>query len=586
MAAAIALSVACGPAVFGPAVAGEVTAERLLHAAREPRNWLTHHGSYAAHRFSALEEIHRGNVSRLRLAFTYELADPGQGGIWEHGGLEGTPLAEDGRLYITTGWGRVYKLDVREGRPLLEWRYSARFDRDHIARIACCGVVNRGAALFRGKVFYAALDGKLRALAKAGGREVWAVQLADPAAGETLTGAPLIVKGLAVAGVSGGEFGIRGWIAAVDAETGRERWRTHTVPAPGEPGHETWRDGHGAWKTGGGPAWVTGSYDPELDLIYWGVGNPAPNWDNAYRPGDNLFTDSLVALDPDSGAIRWHYQYTPNDPFDFDGVNEHILIDAATGDTGAGRTVKLAVHADRNGFVYALERTNGRFVWGIPYVDRLNWTRGLDPQSGRPLDYDPALDVQTYSAGAAPRRGAGEAFHCPALMGGKNWFPASYNPGTGLLYIPAIESCGGLLAATTEPRDYRPRHLFTGGVATQPERWTGSLTAVDVATGSIAAKRRYPLPLLGGTLSTAGGLVFFAHGDGAVVAVDAWTLAELWRYETGVGVNAPPISYAAGGKQYIAILAGKGGAMHQWFRGAAPHLANLPGGSTLYVFSL
>jgi alcohol dehydrogenase (cytochrome c) len=582
---AFAAALLLGSAIALPAAAdnGNTTFERVQAApGKEPQNWLTHHQSFEATRFSSLNEIDKDSVKNLKLAWTMALGGIEPGGIWPHGGLEGTPIVEDGMMYVTDGWGSVYKIDVSKGRGELLWKMDPSTDKDWAGAVACCGVNNRGVALWNDKVVSHTLDGRLIVTDKETGEVTFEREVADSGIAETITAAPLVVRDLAITGVAGAEYGIRGWLAATDLNTGEEVWRRHTIPGPGEPGHDSWADGHDAWKTGGGSTWVTGSYDREQDLIIWGVGNPGPDWDADYRPGDNLYTNSAIALDPATGEIKWHFQYTPNDPYDYDAVAEHILVDAEVG----GEPRKLALHADRNGFGYALDRTSGAFVWGTPFVKELTWTRGLDEQ-GRPLDYDPEKQVQTYVAGTAPTRENPVGVSCPGNMGGKNWPPTAYHPELKLWYIPVIESCNTMVNEEMKPGEsYQPREWFTGGGPQQHQPITGSITAIDVTTGEIAAKHETKYPLLGGMLATAGGLVFTAEPSGELYALDAETLEELWRFETGSGVNAPPMTYAVGDKQYIAVLVGLGGAWPKWFVDGTEGLEKMQPSSMLYVFSL
>ncbi|MEM7294272.1 MAG: PQQ-binding-like beta-propeller repeat protein, partial [Pseudomonadota bacterium] len=334
----------------------------LTGAEKKPQNWVNHHGTLDGQRYSRLTEIDKKTVKDLRLAFTHAVGGGGGGGIWEHGGLEGTPVAEDGYLYITDGWGGVYKLDVRKNGKLV-WRMDPDTDRDWAGEVTCCGVDNRGVALWKDKVISHSLDGRIIVTDKASGEIEREIEVADPEIGETITAAPLIVRDMVITGVAGGEFGVRGWLTATDLNTGDRVWRTYTIPEPGEPGSETWKPGpesasHAAWEHGGGATWITGSYDPETNTLYWGVGNPAPDWDNAFRPGDNLFSNSGIALDADTGEMKWHFQYTPNDPYDFDGVNELTLVNTSIG----GNQQKAVLHADRNGFAYALDAASGKFL--------------------------------------------------------------------------------------------------------------------------------------------------------------------------------------------------------------------------------
>jgi len=557
-----------------------VTSERLLNADQEQGNWLLHHKDYSAHRFSSLDQINRDNVKNLKVAWTLALGGIEGGGIWTHGGLEGTPIAENGFLYVTDGWGSVYKIDGHGGTGKLLWKMDPKTDHDWAGAVACCGVDNRGVALWDDLVISHTLDGRLIATNKDTGQIAWQRQVADPDKGEVITAAPLIVKDKAITGVAGAEYGIRGWLAATDLKTHKEAWRTYTIPAKGDPGFETWKDNAEAAAHGGGSTWVTGSYDPASNTLVWGIANPGPDWDSQYRPGDNLYTDSSLALDPDTGKIKWHYQHTPNDDYDYDSVAENVLVDAQVN----GRPMKLALEADRNGFGYAVDRTNGEFVWGVPFVKKLNWTKGLDQETGKPVEYDPKKDVQRYAV--APSRDDKVADICPGNMGGKNWPPTAYNPNLHLWYIPVIESCNRVTVEAMVPgKSDKPREFFTGGGPSQPFRITGSVTAIDVTTGKVAAKAETPYPMLGGILTTPD-LVFAGDPSGPVRAFDAKTLQKLWEFDTGSGVNAPPIAFTADGKQYIAILVGMGGAWDKWFIDATPELKRMQPSSMLYVFSL
>jgi alcohol dehydrogenase (cytochrome c) len=298
-----------------PAGSGDqVTQERLLNSDKEAGNWLQHHKNYSATRFSSLREINKSNVKNLKVAWTMHLGGVEGGGMWTHGGLEGTPIVENGMIYVTDGWGSVYKIDARGGKGTLLWKMDPKTDRDWAGAVACCGVDNRGVALWNNSVISHALDGRMIATNKETGQVEWQRQIADPEKGETITAAPLIVKDMAISGVAGAELGIRGWIAATDLTSQKEKWRTYTIPGKGEPGSETWKDDKNAAASGGGSTWITGSYDPAIDTIFWGTGNPGPNWDSQYRPGDNLYTESSLALDASTGKIKWYFQYTPNDP--------------------------------------------------------------------------------------------------------------------------------------------------------------------------------------------------------------------------------------------------------------------------------
>jgi len=465
---------------------------------------------------------------------------------------------DDGMMYVTDGWGSVYAIDVSGGtKGAIKWKFDPGIDRAWAGDVACCGVNNRGVALWKDKVISIALDGRMFAINKATGEKIWERKIADPALGETITMAPLVVRDLAIVGPAGGEFGIRGFIDATDLNTGQQAWRTYTIPGAGEPGNDTWKDGADHWKHGGAPVWETATYDPETDTIYQGIGNAGADWDPQYRPGDNKWAASVLALNPANGAIKWGFQYTPNDPFDFDEISEHPVIDAKVN----GKDRKLVVHAARNGFFYALDRTNGAFVGGKQYVDKLNWTPGLDPETGLPANYDPKAGVQVYTPGTHGMRGEPLANICPSHFGAKNWEPTAYNPTLNTLYIPSVEGCDGL--ETVAQKDFadqggtvKPRERFSGGAFKLTGRLYGSLKAIDPTTGDIKAAVRLDFPNYAGALATAGNLVFLGQPDGTFTAYDAKTLQQAWSFSVGTGINAPAVSYSVNGKQYIAVLAG------------------------------
>jgi alcohol dehydrogenase (cytochrome c) len=570
-----------------PARAADMTAERALNPQREPQNWILHHGNYQGHRFSPLTEINADSVKNLRPAFTVALSGFQSGGRYAFGNLEATPLVEDGIMYVPDGWGSVYAIDVTAGKKgTIKWKMDPGTDRAWAGDVACCGVNNRGVALWKDKVISIALDGRMFAINKATGEVVWERKIADPALGETLTIAPLIVRDLAIVGTAGGEFGIRGFIEATDLNTGKAAWRTYTIPGAGEPGNETWKDGKDRWKHGGASVWETATYDPDTDTFYQGIGNAGPDWDTEYRPGDNKWAASVLAINAADGKIKWGYQYTPNDPYDYDEISEHPIINAKVN----GEDRKLVVHAARNGFFYALDRINGSFIAGKQYVDQLNWTTGLDPKTGRPLNYDPAGNVQTYSENSHGTRAKPlSARLCPSIQGGKNWEPSAYNPQLGLLYVPSIEGCA--LAKTVEQKDMEDqggsakyRERFTGGGAEWPERLYGSLKGIDPVTGETKVVAKLTYPNYAGALATAGNLVFLGHLDGTFSAYDAKTLQEVWSFNVGTGINAPPISYSVNGKQYIAVLAGARQPANVLQN--LPELKNTTTASMLYVFAL
>ena len=571
---------------LAPAHAADMTNDRLLNPQREPQNWILHHGNYQGHRFSALKEINTETAGRLRLAYTVALGGYQSGGRYAAGTLEATPLVEDGIMYVPDGWGSVYAIDLTKGdRGVFKWKMDPGTDRNWAGEVACCGVDNRGVALWKDKVISISLDGRMFATSKATGEVAWERKIADPAIGETLTIAPLVVRDTAIVGTAGGEFGIRGFIEATDLNTGKAAWRTYTIPGAGEPGNETWKDGKERWKHGGASIWETATYDPQTDTFYQGVGNAGPDYDPEYRPGDNKWAASVLAMNPNDGKIKWGFQYTPEDPYDYDEISEHPIIDARIG----GEDRKLVVHAARNGFFYTLDRVNGSFISGKQYVDELNWTPGLDPKTGRPLNYDPNAAVQPYGAGSRGSRAGPSQRTCPSNVGGKNWEPSAYNPELGVMFVPSIEGCN--IIETVEQKDMedqggtaKARARFTGGSAKTVQRLYGSLKAIDPVTGETRAALKMGYPNYGGALATAGNLVFLGEADGTFGAYDAKTLKQLWSFGTGTGINAPPITFAVNGKQYVAVLAGSRQNVNIY--GLAPEIKNMAPASMLYVFSL
>jgi alcohol dehydrogenase (cytochrome c) len=407
-----------------PTRAAEVTSDRLVNADKEPGNWLMNHRTYDGQRFSPLALINKGNVKGLRFAYAVSLAGT-------HGKefIEATPLAEDGFLYITDSWGVLYKIDGTSGDTgRIVWSMDPKQEKQ---------VANRGAALWGNLVISpASAPARIIATDKTSGKVVWETNVSDGVALVTVTGAPLPIKDKIVFGASGGDAGARDWIAALDAATGKLLWRKYTIPAPGEPGSETWKDKTNAWQTGGGAVWVTGTYDVDSNQTLWGVGNPVPMMDARARPGDNLFTNSVISWDPDNGKMNWYFQFTPGDMWDFDEVGTHILIDRVID----GQPRKLVTHSARNGFVYTMDGRNGSMIGAKPYIE-VNWTKGIDQKTGKPLDYDPNKDVQTYSGIADPTAATPVKKVCPNRTGGNNYWPSAYSPKTQLLYIPAMTAC-------------------------------------------------------------------------------------------------------------------------------------------------
>jgi alcohol dehydrogenase (cytochrome c) len=517
-----------------PARAADVTYERLLNP--EPQNWLMNHRDYGSHRYSPLDTINTSNVKNLKLAFAIPL-----GGNSGNEYNEATPIVEDGFLYITDVWSVVYKIDVRSGTAgQIVWKMDPGVEKPDR---------NRGVALWGNLVIsVAGLDGRVIATDKETGKIVWDKNLHDQPDME-ITAAPLALKDTVIIGGSGGDNGVRCWIAALDAKTGNQLWKTYTVPAPGESGSETWKDKANAWQTGGGAYYVTGSYDPATNLTYWGSGNPAPRYDSAYRPGDNLFTDSTIAFNVASGKMQWYFQYTPNDIHDYDASGSQIIVDAKVN----GEDRKIVTLANRNGFQYTLDRLNGQFLKSGQYAEKVDWTKGIDPKTGKPVDYDPTKDVQIYNNDW--QGGTSKMLNsCPDVHGGTNYWPPSYSEKTHFIYVAGDEGCADIIPD-------RAAHVpgkFGGGGYVNEARITGGLEIVDPATGQVKARKELPYGDLSGVLTTGGGIVVSALLDGTIVAFDDQTLQELWKVNVGTGFNAPPMTYSVDGKQYIAIASGIG----------------------------
>ena len=555
--AAQARSALLAAALLGLAPAGlsaQVTPDRLRAAADEPRNWLTYSGGYFSQRYSALDQVAPDNVADLALQWVYQAPVIGP---WQ-----ATPLVVDGVMYLTQRPNDVVALDARTGR--VYWIYRHPTSPEHLA---CCGANNRGVAVLGDKVFMATLDAHVVALDATSGAPLWTVEVADMALAYAFTLAPLAVGDKVLVGSTGGDQGIRGFIAALDAETGEEVWRFHTIPGPGEPGHETWEPcppdpetycDPEAWKHGGGAAWITGSYDPALNLTYWGVGNPGPDYNRAQRPGDNLYTCSVVALDADSGELRWHFQFTPADLYDYDAVQIPVLADVTRNDT----EFRVMLWANRNGFYYVLDRATGRFLGGRPFV-ALNWAEGLD-DSGRPVETPQPPGAPTY----------------PGIAGATNWYSPAYSPRTELFYVPAWEDYATVFGGG--PQVYVAGRSFTGRVLDFPRTWQpvpdapvpptlsrgpvnhwtdaagrGAVLALDALTGEERWRFEMTDVIRSGILTTASDLLFTGARSGYFQALDARTGALLWKASLGSQIVNGPITYAVDGKQYVAVIAGQ-----------------------------
>jgi alcohol dehydrogenase (cytochrome c) len=564
-------------ALPGVGYAADVTSERLINAGSdaEAGNWLMVHRTYNANRYSPLDEITADNVSGLKLAFAVPLGGTEPAGFGA-GSMEGTPLAKDGFLYITDPWGTPYKIDASDGKTgKVVWVGDTGIDKDPSRGIL---LASRGLALADNMVIVALNDGRVVAFDDETGDVVWDQQVGKEP-GEGFTNAPLVVKDEVVVGQSYGDWATRGWIAALDLKTGAEKWRFNTVPAPGEPGSETWLcDQTGnpdCWKTGGAAAWVTGSYDPDSNTIYWGTGNPVPMYDPEYRPGDNLYSNSSVALDADTGEMKWYFQYTPGDYHDYDEVGVQQLIDV----TINGEPRKVLAHFGRNGIFYELDRTNGSFIAANPYVNKLTWTKGIDPKTGKPVEYDSSKSLQAYADGAL-RRGGDTVTTCPNIQGGINYWPTAVDPTTNMAFGAGIEGCSDLSVKQVAAADVTEGQSFSGGEAAANGAQQGSIFAFDLTTGKQAQKVDRPYPNYAGVMLTPG-LVWTGEMDGTFGAFDEKTLEKKWSINMGGAFNAPPIAFEANGKEYIAIASGGNGVSTFGY----PELAR-PAANMLYVFSL
>jgi alcohol dehydrogenase (cytochrome c) len=504
------------------ALTAQVSFERILGAAVEPGVWLTYSRNYNGQRYSALDQITTANVARLRPVWVYQTADLNK--------FEATPLVADGIVYVSEPMNRASALDARTGRPI--WQYQRNLPGDIRP---CCGRVNRGLAILGDTLYMGTLDAHLVALDARTGRLRWDVEVADHRAAYAITGAPLALKDRIIVGMAGGEYGVRGFLDAYDPATGARLWRFYTTPGPGEFGNETWKGE--SWKTGGAATWVTGSYDPALNLVYWGTGNPGPDYNGDERAGDNLFSCSVVALDAATGRRKWHFQFTPHDVNDWDSNHVPVLID----DVFRGAPRKLLATANRNAFYYVLDRETGEFLLGRPYAKQ-TWATGLD-ERGRPIRVPDT----------APTR-EGRVLY-PGMHGGTNWYSPSYSPQTKLFYVGVREE------GTTyfkENMTYQPGRWFAGGgIRGIPKvEPTGSIRALGALTGEVDWEFPLRQPPWGGLMATAGGLVFSGSSEGWIFALDARSGEPLWRFPGGGPVFGTPVSFLVDGRQHVALAAG------------------------------
>src|SRR6266849_1208701 len=515
----VALTLCATGACFLPSANAQVTPQRLLDSAKEPQNWLMYSGDYAGHRFSALHQINTSNASSLVPKWAYQTMGGGK--------FETTPLVVDGVLYATGQDNRAFALDAKSGRPI--WQYQRALPQD--IRL-CCGRVNRGLAILGDKVFLGTHNAHVISIDTKTGNIVWDVTAVDYRKGYSITLAPLAIKNRVLVGVSGGEYGIRGFIDAYDAATGARRWRFYTVPGPGEPGHETWEGD--SWKIGGAPAWNTGTYDAATNQLFWPTGNPSPSNRGEGRAGDNLYSNSLLALNADTGKMSWYFQFTKHDEHDWDATQVPVMIDAG------GK--HLIAQANRNGFFYVLDLSTGKLILANAY-GKVTWSDTKDSE-GRPVaqkEASPTLEGHTV---------------CPGALGTTNFMAPTYDPQTALFYVTARDQCD---IFSTAPQPYEAGHAYYGSAyfpSEEAEPYRGFLKAIDPATGEIKWKFEHTSPTWSGVLSTAGGLVFTGDAEGNFIAFDAASGKPLWHFQMGGAVYAAPMAFAVDGKEYVAIAAG------------------------------
>jgi len=522
----------------------QVSFERILNAAKEPQNWLTYSGSVQSQRYTGLTQITPDNAKNLEQQWVF------QAHSLEH--FEATPLVVDGVMYTVQAPNDIVALDAASGRVYWVYAYVPSPDA-----LPCCGMINRGLAILGDTLFMGTVDAHLIAVNAKSGRPVWDTKVAEAQSGYALTHAPLVIKDKVIVGSAGGEYGIRGFIAAYDVKTGKEAWRFYTIPGPGEPGHETWlsKDGKDdAWKTGGASVWVTGSYDPELNLTYWGIGNPGPDWNGDSRPGDNLYSDSVVALDPDTGKLKWYYQFSPHDEFDFDSVQVPVLAEVPwQGKDGRTQSRKVMLWANRNGMFYVIDRTSGEFLQGKPFA-KVNWLTGFD-EKGRPM----------RAPGKAPSTEGTLIF--PGNQGATNYYSPSYSPRTGLFYIPTWENTSSIYFKSpveyVEGRQYTgtfPRMTvsFRGNVQNQltEDEGYGAVHAMDPKTGERKWEFKMADVTESGILTTASDVLFIGGREGNFFALNARNGSLLWKAALGGNIASGPISYSVNGRQYIAVAGG------------------------------
>ena len=536
-------------------------------------------------RYSPLAKVNTSTVKNLVPVWSFSFGGEKQRG------QQSQPIVFDGKMYVTASYSRIFALDLKTGEKL--WKYEHRLPE---GIMPCCDVINRGAAIYGNLVIFGTLDAQLVALDKDTGKVVWKEKIEDYKGGYSFTAAPQIVKGMVITGVSGGEFGIVGKVEARDAKTGKLVWSRPTVE--GNMGYTYDKDGKQVengvsgttnatwpgdlWKSGGAAPWLSAYYDPEVNLIFIGTGNPAP-WNSWLRPGDNLYSSSTIAINPDTGKIVWHYQTTPHDGWDFDGVNEFVSFDYK--DPKTGKMVKAGGKADRNGFFFVNDRTNGKLLNAFPFVNRHDWADHIDIATGRPVYNDDKRPPNPFAEGGEGKKGE-SVFAAPSFLGGKNQMPMAYSPKTGYFYVPANEWG---MDIWNEPVSYKRGAAYLGaGFTIKPlnDDYIGALRAVDPVSGKIMWEVKNNAPLWGGVLATGGDLVFYGTPEGYLKAINAKTGAELWKFQTGSGIIAPPITWEDNGEQYVAVVSGWGGAVPLWGGDVAKRVNMLEQGGSVWVFKL
>ena len=534
-----------------------VTSADLEQAAGDNSSWLMYSRDYYGQRFVELDQITPANVDRLQPVWAFAT-----GG--ENRGLEATPLIHNGVLYVSADGSRVFAINARTGAQ--KWSYDPKLS-DEAERVYCCGSINRGVALLGELLYVGTMDARLIALHKDSGEVAWEIEVIEWEQGYSISGAPLVVKDMVLTGVAGGEYGIRGFVKAYDAKTGALRWTAYTIPGPGEPGNDTWPGD--TWKNGGGSTWTTGAYDPELNLVYWNTGNAAP-WNCHVRKGDNKWTAATIAIDADSGDIEWGFQYTPWDCWDYDAVSTPLLADLVLGDAGP---VKALFHHDKNGFFYALDRTNGKFIYGEPIVPGINWAFGLDPQTGRPK-VNPDMVAESGGPEVGPI--------IPSLEGAIDWQPLAYNPDLGYIYFMSNQwAMGYKFWAEDQFEPPTNGELYMGADYQQytTSENPGNFVGFDVVNRKVVWRSVSPAPFWAGAVATSSGLVFTGDMRGYFMAFDARTGTLLWQFQTGSGIIGSPITYELDGTQYLAVPSGGiGGDMTFYY--------TEPKAGNLWVFAL